>query len=299
MSTNETWVSRLRHDSDAMYQEWRDELITKLNLLTLLVADETNITPGAGARPASSSEGGYAVYHLNDPLHGTAPIYIRFGFGSQSSNTNPSLRVTVGTSTNGSGVLGGTALSTIGTINGNAADLTDSGRASFLSCVDGFFGMSWKQGISIREGSFFLMRTVDSGGAPTATGAIARWGAGTASQFGKHQAFRFASPAAAYTAQTSSLESAMFGFFPTAQPSSAVGADLQAAVGYTVTPRAEPIVGVIGVIPGEIPNGTTFTCTPIGTTARTYIALTNAAGPFGPGTPGIVDGMPKFAMLWE
>ena len=75
--TTASWSTRLRHDSAATYQEWRDEFITKLGLLVtgaVLAADETNITPGAGALPGLNTEGGYAVYHLADSLHGTEPV---------------------------------------------------------------------------------------------------------------------------------------------------------------------------------------------------------------------------------
>lgn len=299
MST-QSWSSRLRHDSDATYQEWRDEFITKLGLLVAsgdLAADETNITPGAGARPGTNTEQGYAVYHLDDSLHGTAPIYIRFGFGTGSGATSPRLQVTVGTSTNGSGVLGGTALSTIASVNGNLAQTGDTARQSYMCATAGFFGFDWKVGSAPSEGAFFICRTCDTAGAPTATGAIAHWGLGTTNTLTKRQAFRYAATAAAYTALTSIVDGAL-GMNPQAPLATTVGSDVQMMLGWTITPRVAPLFGVCGVNPAELAPGGTFSATTVGASARTFLTMATTAGPFGPISAAATGGL-CIAMLWE
>lgn len=289
--------SRLRHDSLAAFIEWRDEFVSLLNSLSAkLTADETNITPGAGSIPGANSEGGYAVYHLNDSLHATAPVYIRFAFGS-GSGANPAVWATVGTSTNGSGVLGGTALTVVSRCNANATATSDTARETYMSANDGFFGMNWKIGAGVAESSLFVCRTVDPDGDITDAGAHVWCGGGGSNSCNKSQALRFASPAAAYTAQTAT-GSAMLGFIPTAQASSLVGSDIQAAVAMTAVPRATPLVGVCGVLEAEVPVGTTFTGALVGSAVRTYVGLSTAAGPFGWGAAGS-NNAPKFAMLWE
>ncbi len=297
--TTATWSSRVRHDDNPTYQEWRDEFITKLATLVAagkLAADETSITPGAGARPGASTEGGYAVYHLADSLHGTAPIYIRFGFGTNSTTTAPRIQVTVGTSTNGAGVLGGTALATIASIGGNATQVTDTVRSSYMCAVAGFFGLSWKQAAGNSESSFFLARTVDSAGAITVTGAIAVWGAATSANVTKTQAFRYPSTAIAYTARTALPDTAL-GFSPQIPSATLVGSNIQAFVAWTITPQMAPVLGICGVLDAEVANATTFSATMVGSTSHTYIGLTLNAGPFGTGAA--TGGQPKFAMLWE
>lgn len=299
MST-QSWSSRLRHDSDATYQEWRDELITKLGLLVTagaLAADETNITPGAGARPGTNTEQGYAVFHLDDSLHGTAPVYIRFGFGTGSGTTTPRLQATVGTSTNGSGVLGGTALSTIASIVGSAAQTGDTPRQSYLSGNDGFLGLSWKVGAGASEGSFFICRTCDSDGAISATGSLAHWGVGNAVNITKRQAFRYAATAAAFTA-TTTVSTGALGLNPQAPSSTLVGSDVQAMMGWTITPRVEPLFGVCGVLDEEAAVGGTFSVTLVGSTPRTYLTMGTGAGPFGEINNGVTGGL-HIAMLWE
>jgi hypothetical protein len=296
----ETWSTRVRNDTDAMHREWRDELLTKFGLLVaagVLAADETNFVAGAGARPAASTvDTKYAVFHLNDALHATAPIYFRFTVGSGSS-FQPLLYMTVGTSTNGSGVLGGTALAVIQAINNNSTPInSDSVRNSFLSCTPGFFGMDWKQGAGATEAFFQISRTVDAAGEPTGTGAIVSWGTGSAGSLGKTQAFGYG-PEVAYTAQTAIALTAL-GFNPQAPITTAVGANTQAVVAWTPTPAMAPVVGVCGVLDGEQATGSTVPATMVGSTTRTYIALSTVAGPFGPLSAATPGGL-KYAMLWE
>jgi hypothetical protein len=297
MST-QSWSTRLRHDSDATWQEWRDEFITRLGALTELAADETNITPGAGARPGSNTEGGYAVFHLNDALHGTAPIYIRFGFGTAGGATAPRVQVTVGTSTNGSGVLGGTALSTIANIaTFGVGETSDTAKQSYFSANEGFFGLNWKvQDSNANVGSFFICRTCDADGEPTAVGALAHWGSGVNSSLTKRQAFRYASPAAAYTAQVSITDAAL-GMNPQAQSSTVVGSDPQAMLGYTITPRVEPLAYVCGVRETEAAEGSTFSVAMVGATARTFLVMHERSGNFSAQTG--VNTELRMAMLWE
>lgn len=298
--TTASWSSRVRHDSDATYQEWRDEFITKLGLMVaggVLAADETNITPGAGARPGASTEQGYAVYHLADSLHGTSPVYIRFGLGTHLGTTAPRIQVTTGTSTNGSGVLGGTALSTIANVSGSGVQTTDTARQSYMCCVSGFLGFSWKVGAGSSESGFFVCRTCDNDGAPTSLGSLAHWGTGATGSITKRQAFRYTATAAAYTAQTA-VDTGMLGFSPQAPTNTTVGSDIQVFLGWTITPRAAPLFGVCGVYAGELAVGGTFSATLVGTTARTYLTMGGASGPFGPVSIGSTGGL-NTAMLWE
>lgn len=293
--TTASWSSRVRHDTDATYQEWRDEFITKLGVMVAagkLAADETNITPGAGARPGTNTEQGYAVYHIADSLHGTAPIYIRFGFGTAAGTTSPRMQATTGTSTNGSGVLGGTALSTIADFGISAAQTTDTARQSYLCVNAGFLGIDWKVGSGSNH-AFWICRTCDSDGAPTVTGSMAHWGAGNSAAITKRQAFRYASAAAAYTAQTA-ITNAALGIYPQTPANSAVGSDIQVYLGWTISPRVTPLFAVCGVFVSELVAGGTFTATLVGASARTFLTMNTQAGPYGP-----VSGAVVMAMLWE
>lgn len=296
MST-QTWSSRVRHDTDATYQEWRDEFMTKMGLLVaagVLAADETTVVAGAGTRPTNgSTEESYAVFHLNDSLHATAPIYMRFAFFGNT--TGPRINFQVGTSTNGSGVLGGTALATNAACNASIGQTGDTARISYLCAAEGFFGFFWKSG-SGSEATAIVCRTCDEDGVPTALGALAHWGAGSASAIGKRQSFRYQATAAAYTAKT--VSDGMLGFSPMSPSVTTIGSDTQIFLGWTITPRPAPLFGLIGVYAGEKAAGTTFSATPVGASARTFLTLGSLAGPFGHIGIGST-GACSMAMLWE
>lgn len=298
MATN-SWSSRIRHDDDATYQEWRDEFVAKLALVGL-AADETTVVTSSGSRPSANTEESYAVFHLDDAMHGTAPIYIRFGFGTHSGATAPRIQVTVGTSTDGSGVIGGTAKTTIRNILGSVLSITDVARQSWMCANEGFFGVFWKKGISggSTGGAFLAVnRTCDSTGTPDARGAMVVWGAGDSSVLSATQALRFVATAAAFTARVANSAENQLGFFPQVPITGAVGADIQVCLGWTILPIIVPLFGVCGVMDSDIGFGNTFSTTLVGTSARVYIALAAEAGPFGPSA--VSAGYPKFAMLWE
>lgn len=296
--TTQSWATRVRHDSDATFREWGAELATKLDAAGLVQTSDTGqINWTTVTRPGTSTAAGYEIRRFNDSLQATAPIFLRVEYGTGSSATAPRIRVTVGTGTNGAGTLTGTALTTVREIHGSSAQASDTLRNSYACHAEGFFGLSWKQGASNTEALLLISRSCDSDGDPDAVAAIVVWGAGSQSALTATQGLRFAATAAAYTAATSAVNS-MLGFNPQAQASSLVGSDIQIFLGWMITPQVKPIFSTCGVLDAESAAGNTFSIVLVGTTSRTYLSLTNASGPFGPGNAG-GSGMPKFAMLWE
>lgn len=298
--TTQSWSTRIRHDTDATFREWGLEFNTKLAAAGLVqTADTGQINWATVTLPTAGNDGGYEIWKLNDSLFATAPVYFKIVYGTNSGGANiPRLRFQVGTATDGAGTLSGTASSTLRDTNTQANQTTDTARQSYLCVTEGFFGFAWKTGAASTEAAFFFCRTVNGAGAITVTGGIAIWGVSSTNQLNATQAYRFAAPAAAYTARLSP-SSQMLGFSPQAPISTQVGADIQAMVGWTLTPQVVPLVGVCGVLHDEVSAGSTFTTTLVGTSARTYIGLTPEVGPFGPGSPVAASGQPKFAMLWE
>lgn len=296
--TTQSWSSRIRHDSDAVFREWGAELNAKLSAVGLVQTSDTGqINWATVLKPGTNTDAGYEIWRFNDSLQATAPIYIRFDFGTTATAvTQPRIKATVGTGTNGAGTLTGTALTTARIINGNLASTSDTARQSYMCCVSGFFGMNWKVGAASCA-SFFVARTVDSAGAPTATGAMVNWSSGQATAITARQALRFAATAAAFTAQTTN-EAAALGMNYQAPTSTLVGADIQVAVAWTITPRVEPLVGVCGVLKSEAAAGGTFSFTPVGATSRTYLTWSDEGGPFSAINVSTAGGL-SVAMLWE
>lgn len=294
--TTQSWSTRVRHDTDATFREWGLELKTKLIAAGLTnTADTGQIDWTTVLRPGAGTNAGYEIYRFNDAMQGTAPIFIRIDYGTHTVATAPRMQITVGTATNGAGTLSGTALTTARSIHNSSTQVTDTLRNSYVCYAAGFLGISWKVGASSTEAFFAVCRTCDSSGTPDATGAMVVWGFGSTSTVTATQALRFAATAAAYTARTAVGETAL-GLSPQNPASSLVGSDPQVFLGWTITPRASPLFGLCGCLDTEVIAGNTFSVALVGSTPRTYIALSGTAGPFGPVSTATG---PKYAMLWE
>jgi hypothetical protein len=294
--TTATTTTRIRHDSDATFREWGLEFQTQL-LAIGLVADEKNTNWTTATRPGINTEYGYEVYHLNDSLFGTAPIYIRVGYGTATSTTAPRLQITVGTSTNGSGVLGG-AVTASQAIGGVAVQTTDTTRVSRWCAVEGAIAIRWKIGASQTTGFFYVCRTLSVAGTLTTRGALCGWSNNSVNSFNT-QALRFAATAQAFT-QATALTATALGLNAQSQTSSAnIAPDKYAYVPFGAFPEARPVFGVCGLLNGDSPaEGDTLSVALVGATAHTYIVLATTAGPFGNSSAAGPDGI-VYAMIWE
>lgn len=296
--TTQSWSTRVRHDDDATFQEWATELFNKLVAVGLVqTADSGQLaTPVVASIPGSSTAAGYWVFEFDDAQQSTAPIFLKVEVGTHSGSTSPRIRFTVGTGSNGSGTLTGTALTTTRVACGNSPQTSNTGWQSLMCHTEGFFGFCWKMQSS-SDALFMVCRTSDSSGIPTATGAMVVWGSSNSGTLTATQALRFAATAVAYAARTAVDQTAL-GMNPQCRDSSAVGGDTQAYLGYTVTPQVSPLIGMCGVLDSEVSDASTFTATLVGATPHTYVACTYFGGPFGPVAVGTTGGL-KFAMLWE
>lgn len=299
----DSWSTRVRSDSDATFREWGSEFSAKLAAVGLTqTADTGQINWVTVARPGINTEAGYEIWRFNDTQHATAPIFFRVGYGTGGNASGARIQITVGTGSNGSGTITGTALTAAqNAAGGGTAFTTDTARQSYMCYVGGttgFFGFCWKTGAAgSADAGFFIARTVNASGVADATGAVVGWGGQSAAALSATQALRFAATAFAYPVQTTAASTALC-LSPQARATSAVGADTQAFVAYTIAPQVTPVVGVCGVYDSEVSAGSTFTTTLVGSTSRTYIGLTVNMGPMGPIAGGSTGGL-KPAMLWE
>lgn len=297
-----SWSTRVVHDSDATFREWGSELEVKLAEAGLVQTSDTGqIDWTTATRSAINTlTAGYSIWRFDDSQQGTAPIYIKIDYGTGSTSTYPRAAITVGTGSDGSGTLTGTALTAQRVfLNASSTPSAVVARQSFLCVTEGFFGLVWKYHGEITSigGGFFIARTVDSAGVPTATGAIVNWGGHSVTQQVVRQALRFASTAAAYTA-TGANSTAALGLLPQGQIMTVTGNDVQAALAFTITPRAEPINQVCGVLFNELNSFVTFETIMVGTVKRKYIVCPGQMGAFGPIDTGD-SGALRVAMLWE
>jgi hypothetical protein len=296
--TTATTNTRVRHDSDANFREWVQEIHDQFVAIGLTqTADTGQADLATITRPAQGLTTHYEIWEFADALQATAPIFLRVEYGTQSGVTSALWRIGIGTGTDGAGNLtatgiNGTTPATVAQVNYSqgGSPNNDTLRQSDFCHAEGFFGVSWKN-VSTSfglPGIFAICRTCDADGAPDGRGFLAVWDRGDSSN-PVTQAVRFAPPAFGYARAGST--NANLGFMPQAPASSAVGSDVQIARAWTFCEGAEPLFGLCGVYPAQQALQSTFSVALVGSTARTYKVIDN----FRFGHPTAM----RTAMLWE
>lgn len=280
--TTQSWSTVIDHTSDAGYRAWGLELNTKLAAAGLVqTADTGQVDWTTVTRPAANTLNAYEIWRFNDSLQGTAPIYFRLNFGTANGATRPNLQLIVGTGSNGSGTITGTALTgTLGCVtNGAWPASTVTAYQSFLCVAEGFVGLVYKTNAVAANycgSGFMICRSCDTDGAFTADGAIvinSNSGAGVASLV-RNQSLRFAASAAAFTGSATHMPI----FIPGAESSSLVGSDNQAYLAWMITPQVVPALGIAAAYTTEVAEGTTAAATLVGATSHTYLSVGRQLG---------------------
>ncbi len=286
--TTQTTTTVVDHTSDAGFRAWVAELITMMGAAGMLTqtADTGQINTATVNRPGTNTEGGYAIFRFDDTQQATAPIFIRFGFGTGGGVAIPRLQWTVGTESNGSGTVSGTGIS-VTSIALTAASNVATNYTTRVSVVPGFFGLMWKLGGSSNVLGFAaICRSVDSSQVPTAEAASIYTGRSSPDCI----------MARYNTGTTFEMWVGSYSLSAGGPTSSLVGGQAQVYKHYLTLPRVVPNMFLLTVLSSELGNNTSFTATPLGSTSRTYISG-GLAGVQNVGLPGIATNV--MAMIWE
>lgn len=296
--TTQTWVSAIAHTTDADFRAWGSELSTKLAAAGLVQHTDTGqINWTTVARPGASTAGGFEIWRFNDALQGTAPIFMKVEYGTGTNAAYPQMWLTVGTATNGSGTLTGTAVTSRNTICFTGS-CSVGNWASYLCVAEGHVGLAFKVGATANasggHGFFVIARTTDTSGAPTADGFVTFFGSLDANTRVKSQPVRSAATAAAYTLHD------VYSIVPGAVVGSLVGSDIQVFPVLSFSPRVFIMPTLAVALLSEIPAGTQFVVAMVGATGRTFLSVGggNRATLIGSAGPGNLASY-GFAMLWE
>lgn len=289
--TTQTTNTVISHTSDAEFRTWVAELIAMLTSAGLVQTSDTGqINTATATRPGTNTEGGYAIFRFNDTQQATAPIFMRFGFGTGSAATAPRVQLIVGTASNGSGTISGVGIS-ITSIGASAAPASAVTAYTTRVCVvDGFFGLMWKlgatNGTNAALGFCAICRSTDSSGAATAEAAAIYTGNNAPAV----TMARYQVPST--TAMTAGSYSLIIGGYTTSLVSGAA----QVFKHYLAMPKVVPNQYLLTVLSAEIGNNTSFTATPIGVTSHTYISG-GSQGVITAGLPAAAGNV--VAMIWE
>lgn len=137
-------------------------------------------TDGAGHTFTTS---GTPAVGMPTALTSGTPVVFRLDFGAQTVVTTPQCWITVGSGSNGSGTINGsagtTAMTQVAVFNGNAEGSSATAYSSYFcyNTTYGFCKVIFKVGAAAASnytpiGSFYIFRTNDTSGAATAAGVI-------------------------------------------------------------------------------------------------------------------------------
>jgi hypothetical protein len=296
--TTKAWSFGIDHQNDAGFRAWVADFITALTDVGMVqTADTGQINTGTATRPGTNTDGGYAIFYLNDSLHGTAPIYLKFHFGTGSASaSHPRIRVLMGTATNGAGTLSGVGHTIMTASYGGGSGATGTSRLSWMCATEGFFGYAWGTGgggTGVAMAGYLLCRKHDALGAPTAEAvsvlATIATSAGIAPAIAQA---RFAATAASYAVHVTACTCAI----PASVTSTLVGADTQAFPFWGWSPELYPNVGWAAVMTSENAEGTTFDFALLDGVSRTYLNIGRQLG-----TPWVAVNTALYGlgMIWE
>jgi hypothetical protein len=98
------------NSTTALFRAWvqfiEDTIVTTGGWVNTADTGQLNIA-SAAIPTATNQKSGYRVYRMNDALQATNPVFMRIDFGSGASINNPSIWITVGTGSDGAGVITG------------------------------------------------------------------------------------------------------------------------------------------------------------------------------------------------
>lgn len=314
--TTESWSFAVDHQNDAGFRAWVADLSARLSAIGLVqTADTGQIDTGTVSRPGTNSDGGYEIYRFDDPLQATAPIFIKFYYGTAGSANRTRIRIELGTGSDGSGAITGSWFTPINASaeNGFATGVT---HASFLSHSPGYLALVW--GVDgattdLPRSVFYLCRSCDANGDPDARGIWYAWGqggnlysTGAAENLCHNAAVNFDSAVAYHDAAASAITQSPCGLMPLQQGTTSFPSslnddgDITAYPCFGAFPHMFPVFGMCFVWNTDIAQFGTFDAALIGSTPRTYLNV----GPSGDTSTMVrcresYNGVVGHCILWE
>lgn len=280
--------SPIAHTDDATFRAWRDEFSDALDDIGLTNAYR-NATWATDLRPGSNAIASTEVWAFSDALQATAPVFIKFEYGTLNTATAPAIWMTVGSGHDGSGTLTGLISDRV-QCNPNLPPTTATNFPTRACFARGQFWISFKAGASSSAaaggGLAFaaVLRSVNSSGAPSADGIQCYWrGAGTANGTclqAQPISYIYNSIGVITPNILTNIRSVSFSLNVMGKTSSNVGPIPQVFKHYGSFTRDQPLIGLISYIGSEIAGGAQygpFPQTLVGGLQCNYFALGPAA----------------------
>lgn len=277
MTTYST-TTRIRHDSDATFQEWIQEFHTGLTTVGCVqTADTGQLTLASATRPGINSDAGYTIYYMNDSMHGTSPIYFKIYWGTGAATDRMRIRVEVGTGSNGTGTITNPNTAYQDSTTNTSGLTTDTTYPSYFCLANGCLSVFHKIGrpaTGFAQAGFVICRSCDSNGAADANGFIILHhnNSSSISAMGDIDAFDYV-----HTTWGTRQTSGFLLILPVVSASTGANpnGDVETVICHYMLDRVRPFPQILGAALGDFVNYSTYSLTPMGATARTMICMGN------------------------
>lgn len=129
--------ARLSNADTTLFRAWGSAVSTALDQMLTRVTQTGEINWATVNAPASANTfQGFEVYRLNDSLHPTAPVFIKFEYGSGASASVHAIRITIGKGADGNGNITNVLQSAINAIVSGGVAATSASNC-YISNGDG------------------------------------------------------------------------------------------------------------------------------------------------------------------
>lgn len=294
----------VQQSNDADFRAWGTAFHAALSGAGFVqTADTGQVDWLTATRAPISTRPYYSVWRFNDSLQGSAPIFMRFSFGSGGNQSLPALWMRVGTGSDGSGNLTG-QITSERSICRSSTSLSAGSFPTYACHTEGigFVAFAFGSAPSAYRFFFCIARVTNSSGTPLATAALVCWhgdGSGTTVAMGA-QVMNFSLGSNMnFAGQSSSDALNIFNLPGTATDTIINGSDTQATMCIVAIPAFTPLALLGCALETELPLGSTATITFIGVTPRTYIQLGHGQGRLGARVATADDDLCGMLALWE
>ena len=289
MATSSTTTCLMSCSSTANLQSWVGPILQLLSDAGWIRTSDTGQTELADMPAAAAADTvcGYQIWRMNDPLQATAPVFVKFEFGSGGGVGNYSIWVTVGTGSDGAGNITGiiqpqtrACYSATGSVT-TALNFLGSGGNNRLV----FFARSY-----VNVNSYYLRlnfsieRTHDANGSDTSSGVmiLVNGGGSASAVFGSMGLFRVATFTGSQPATSTNIGAYVPSGTTWAYDGNYVGVcPVSFFIGGPTNPSKNLIVyldsDMSPLVPVAIPcYGTDLNFMPIGSSLLSTVASSNA-----------------------
>jgi hypothetical protein len=302
--TTMSWTATMNHSTDANFRAWGSGFSARLAMMGLIKAGDTGqIDWATVVRPTSNeTSAGYEIWRYPNSY-----IWMRFDFGRARNLDVPQMWLRVGQGSNGAGTLTG-VISLSRTILPDTTSSWDGSYSNWMCFKDNYLAFAGFRNVENTDSFFAICPTVNASGQETTVGVQIYWGSRNAGG-GRFPSVEFLNFQLGFRFGSVNQDGTLAGSYcliPHNMLSSYInGTDSQCFTHWASTPRVMPVMHICTVIDSEFPTGNIFNVALVGSTPRSYIALSNSSvdgaktSQPGFGGSGISDNDTKIAMLWE